>query len=454
MTAPLTGAQTTTRVLADFVASIEYDHLPGELVRRVARQCLDLVGVALAGAGEPAARAVRRLAASGGPATVWGTAARAGEADAALANATAGHALDFDDMWLPGAHPTAPTFPAAFAIAEANGSSGRDLIAAQVAGYEVMGRLHSAVSGRFGWHPTGVFGTLGAAAAASRLLRLSGVQTAMAFGIASSMAGGIDGQSGTMTKPLHAGLAANGGVRAALLAADGFTASDSAFDGKRSFFEAFFATAAPQTWRLTAGLGDTYYLLNPGIGIKMYPAGYYMHQSFEAALQIVLGEDIAADDIAAIRIAVPGRRFDRPFPRSPLDAKFSVQYMAAMAVLYRRLTADLFDEKIVFSAPVQSLLARISAYPEPGLPANPDIAHNPVTIACRDGREFTMSVTRPKSHWSYPLPRAAWIGKFRANAATVLADSAVDGLVEAFDRLEQAPDVSHIAGLLRTTENS
>jgi 2-methylcitrate dehydratase PrpD len=447
-------AETTTSVLADFVASIEYASLPDELVRRVARQCLDLVGVALAGSSEPAARAVRRLGASVGPATVWGTAAQAGEADAAMANATAGHALDFDDMWLPGAHPTAPIFPAAFAIAEANGSSGQDLIAAQVAGYEVMGRLHSAVSGRYGWHPTGVFGTLGAAAAASRLLGLSGTATAIAFGIASSMAGGIDGQSGTMTKPLHAGLAAHAGVRAALLAADGFTASDAVFDGKRSFFSTFFATTTPQAWRLTADLGSTYYLLNPGIGIKMYPAGYYMHQSYEAALDIVLGENIDADDVASIRIGVPGSRFDRQFPRSSLDAKFSVQYMAAMAVLFRRLTADLFDEKIVFSAPVQSLLARISAYHEPRLPANPDIAHNPVTIACRDGREFTTSVTMPKSHWSYPLPREAWIGKFRANAASVLADPAVDGLVDAFDHLERASGLSHIAGLLRTAENS
>lgn len=450
MTARTGAAQTTTAVLADFVASAEYAALPAALVRRVARQGLDLVGVALAGHDEAAARAVRRLANSPGPATIWGTTATASEADAAFANATAGHALDFDDMWLPGAHPTAPILPAAFAVAEASGGSGRELIAALVAGYEVMGRLHSAVSGRFGWHPTGVFGTFGAAAAASRLLRLAPAQTATAFGIAGSMAGGIDGQSGTMTKPLHAGLAARSGVQAAFLAAAGFTASDSVFDGKRSFFEAFFPGTSPQIWRLTADLGRSYYLLNPGIGIKMYPAGYYMHQSFEAALNIVLDEGIAANEIASIRIGVTGSRFDRPVPRSPLDAKFSVQYMAAMAVLFRRLTVDLFDEEIVFSPPVRSLLARISAYPEPGLPANPDIAHNPVTIACRDGREFTRSVTMPRSHWNYPLPREAWVGKFRANAAQTLAGPAVDALVDAFDRLEHAPDVSHIAALLRT----
>ena len=442
------SGKTTTGVLADFVASLDFAGLPPELVRRVTRQCLDLTGVALAGSGEPAVQAIRRLADAPGPASVWGTAATARTADAAFANAAAGHALDYDDMWLPGAHPSAPIFPAAFALAEAGHRSGRDLIAAQAAGYEVMGRLHSAVSGRFGWHPTAVFGTFGAAAAASRLLGLSGIQTVAAFGIASSMASGIDGQSGTMVKPLHAGLAAQNGVRAALLAADGFTATDAAFDGRRSFFAAFFPAVAPQTWRLTASLGATWYPLSPGIGIKMYPAGYYMHQSFEAALGIVTGEDITAGDIESIRIAVPGQRFDRQFPKSELDAKFSVQYMAVMAVLHRRLTADLFDEKILFSEPVQDLLARTTAYTEPGLPDNPDIANNPVTITVKDGRVFTLTVTMPQSHWNFPLPREAWLGKFRANAATTLNQAATDSLVDAFEHLEDAPDVDGIAALL------
>jgi 2-methylcitrate dehydratase PrpD len=443
------SGKTTTGVLADFVASADYAALPAALVRRIARQCLDLTGVALAGSGEPAVQAVRRLADAPGDASVWGTTSTVRAADAAFVNAAAAHALDFDDMWLPGAHPSAPILPAAFAVAEVNRSPGRDLIAALAAGYEVMGRLHSAVSGRFGWHPTAVFGTFGATAAASRLLGLSGRQTATAFGIASSMASGIDGQSGTMVKPLHAGLAASSGVRAALLAADGFTATDTAFDGNRSFFAAFFPAVAPQTWRLTSSLGTTWYPLSPGIGIKMYPAGYYMHQSFEAALGIVAGEDIAAGDVESIRIAVPGKRFDRQFPRSELDAKFSVQYMAVMAVLYRRLSADLFVEKILFSGPVQDLLARTTAYTEAKLPDNPDIANNPVTIACRDGRAFTLTVTMPQSHWNYPLPRDAWIGKFRANAATALPGPAVDGLIDAFDHLEDAPDVTGIAALLR-----
>ncbi|HEX3647908.1 MAG TPA: MmgE/PrpD family protein [Pseudonocardiaceae bacterium] len=437
----------TTRVLADFVAGLTLDALPDELVRKIARQCLDVVGVAVAGVDEPAAAAVRRLAGPGSEATIWCVGATATRADAAFANATAAHALDYDDMWLPGAHPSAPIFPAALAVAELLGSTGAELVTAQAAGYEVMGRLHSAVSGRFGWHPTGVFGTFGAVAACGRLLGLSGERMAEAFGIASSMTGGIDGHSGTMTKPLHAGLAAHAGVRAALLAADGFTASPHVFDGKRSFFEAFFATTTPQAWRLTADLGRSFYPLNPGIGIKMYPAGYYLHQTFEATLEIVSANSLSPSDIGSIRIGLTGSRFNRPIPRTSLDAKFSLQYMAAMAVLYRRLTVDLFDESIVHGDEVRSVLSRIEGYVDPNLPANPDIAHNPVTVACVDGRRFTASVAMPRSHWRYPLPRADWLAKFRANAARLGPDT-VERLVDTFDHLAELPDVRTITALL------
>ncbi|HEY7177429.1 MAG TPA: hypothetical protein VH442_21135, partial [Micromonosporaceae bacterium] len=143
-------------------------------------------------------------------------------------------------------------------------------------------------------------------------------------------------------------------------------------------------------------------------------------------------------------------RFDRPSPRSSLDAKFSLQFMAAMAVLYRRLTADLFDEAVVFSEDVRSLLSRTATYLEPGLPANPDIAHNPVTIRCVDGREFSLSVSLPKSHWRYPLPREAWIQKFRRNALTTVDEERADALIETFDRLADVSDVNEIAALLRT----
>lgn len=444
-------ATTTTAVVSEFVATLDYDTVPDRVVQRVKRQCLDLTGVALAGYGEDAARIVRATSlvpGGSGPSTVWASGGRAAPADAAFVNATAAHALDFDDMWLPGSHPSAPIFPAALAVAEERQASGRDLVTAMVAGYEVMGRLHSSVSGRFGWHPTGVFGTFGAAAAACRLLGLSPAQTATAFGIASSMTGGIDGHSGTMTKPLHAGLAAQAGVRAAFLAAAGLTASVSAFDGRHSFFDAFFGPVSRQVWRLTTNLGRDFYLLSPGIGIKVYPAGYYMHQTFEAALQLVEEHDLSADDVARVRIAVTADRFDRPRPKSGLDAKFSLQYMAAAAILFRRLEPDLFAPAVVDGEDVRDLLARIETYPDPATNTNPDIANNPVTITCVDGRELTATVTMPRSHWAFDLPRDVWLGKFRRNASPVLGAGRAEEVIGAFDALEKV-DAAELATLLR-----
>lgn len=445
-------AVTTTSVLADFVASLTFASLPVELIQRIKRQGIDTVGVALAGVSEDAARLVRQIVAtvSGqGASSVWGTDWCATAADAALANATAAHALDFDDMWLPGSHPSSPTFPAAIALAEARHCSGAELIAAQAAGYEVMGRVHSAVTGRAGWHPTGVFGTFGAVAAASRLLGLSPRQTEMAFGISSSMAGGIEGHSGTMTKALHAGLAAQSGVRAALLAEQGFTAATSAFEGKHSFFASFFGTVTPQTWRLTANLGRDWHLLNPGIGIKVYPAGYYMHQTFEAALAIVEEHDLAPEDVVDVRIGVTHRRFDRQSPGSGLDAKFSLQYMAVAAILFRRLTVDLFDPSLMERDDVRSLLARTELRPDGGLTDNLDLANNPVTIRCTGGREYTETVVIPRSHWRADLPRDTWIGKFLQNAEPLLGSQQAERLVGAFEDLEALEDVGELTSLLR-----
>ena len=265
------------------------------------------------------------------------------------------------------------------------------------------------------------------------------------------MASGIDGQSGTMVKPLHAGLAAGSGVRAALLAADGFTATDAAFDGKRSFFAAFFPAVAPQTWRLTSSLGTTWYPLSPGIGIKMYPAGYYMHQSFEAApsaSSLAKTSPPATSRRSASRCRESGSTGSSPAPSSTRSSACSTWRSWRCSTVGSRRTS--LPRRSCSADQVQDLLARTTAYTEAKLPDNPDIANNPVTIACRDGREFTLTVTMPQSHWNYPLPRDAWIGKFRANAATALPGPAVDGLIDAFDHLEDAPDVTRIAALLRT----
>jgi len=443
--------QRNTELIARFVSDLEYDVVPPEVVERAKRQILDIIGVALAGSTQEVGKiTLGFIERTGGTpqCTVWGTKLRSSAPQAAFANGVFSHATDYDDMWLPGAHPTGVTFPAALAMAESLRSSGRQLLAAQVAAYEVMGKLHACADERAGWHPTPVFGTFGAAVAAAKLLGLEAAKVRMAMGIAASEASGISSQSGTMTKPFHSGHGARNGVVAAMLAADGFSANPDVLDG--AFFETFFGKDLSDSWQLTAMLGNPYHLVTPGIGIKMYPSGYHLHHPFEAALALVRKHHITAAEIGAIELIVPRRgHFNRPQIRTGLEGKFSYQYHVAMAVLDQKLTIESFHDERARARDVQELLQKMSLRVDPAIPRNPDIVYITVVIKLRDGREVSGAEPLPRSHWRHPLSRAEWVGKFRTNAARVLAEPNIEKVIAAVDRLEDLADVGALTELLR-----
>ena len=255
-----------------------------------ARAVLDTIGVVLAGASEPAARAVQRVVMdSQGPCTILGLAASAGAGDAALANGTAAHALDYDDMcFVSLAHPSAPLVAAALAAAETAGASGRSLLDAYVVGFEIEARLGRAMNPRHyqrGWHCTSTIGTIGAAAAAARLLGLDAKAAGHALAIAASEASGLKENFGTMVKPLHAGLAARNGVLAAQLAAAGMTASAAAIDGPQGFLAAM-DSAQPALDEIAADLGSRWEILDTGITVKLYPSCAGTHPALDALLDL------------------------------------------------------------------------------------------------------------------------------------------------------------------------
>src|SRR5262249_8155861 len=262
-----------------------------------------------AGATEPAARAVQRVVEidGAGPCAVFGTSLRASAANAALANGTAAHALDYDDMcFVSLAHPSAPLVPAAWAAAEIAGASGRALLDAYRAGFEIEGRLGRAMNPRHyqrGWHCTSTLGTIGAAAAASRLLGLDAGATGHALAIAASEASGLKENFGTMVKPLHAGLAARNGVLAALLARGGLTASEQAIDGPQGFLHAMDGEGGALDDAL-ADLGVRWEILDTGITVKLYPSCAGTHPSLDVILDLRREAGIAADDVDRVDIVV------------------------------------------------------------------------------------------------------------------------------------------------------
>lgn len=448
----------TTSRLAAFAAGLAYESIPAPVLDKVKRQCLDLFGVAVIGstqaAGPTASRALERICRAG-DAVIWGTSKRASASHAALVNGINAHVADYDDTWLPLTHPSAPTLPAAVAVAELLGTSGAELATSVLVGYEVMGRLRGAVSGRAGWHPTGVFGTFAAAAASARLLGLSPAEICSAFGIAASSASGIDGHEGTMTKAFHAGHAAQAGLEAAFLAAEGFTASDRAFDAGDGFFEAFFRNIPYDEWRITSSLGESFYVMDPGVGIKMYPVGYWMQQTFEAVLEVVLRHDLKPGDIESVEIRTrPGTRFERPEVRTGLEGKFSLHYMAALAILHRHITLDSFSDDVAQAPEMRELLKSIRTRVDQAIPKNPDLAHNPVTVRCRDGAEYHNTVVRPRSHWKYPLEKEQWLGKFRKTAGSVFEEERVHEIEELVLDLEHLDDVRELTNLLSSPSSA
>jgi 2-methylcitrate dehydratase PrpD len=440
----------TTEFVARFVSELKFEDIPGEVIERAKRQILDVIGVALAGSTQEVGKiALRFVERTGGTpdCTVWGTKLRTSAPQAAFANGIFCHATDYDDMWLPGAHPTGVTFPATLAMAESLRASGKQLLTAQVAAYEITGKLHMCADKRAGWHPTPVFGTFGAAAGAAKLLNLDQHRTQLAFGIASSEASGIGAHSGTMTKPFHSGHGARNGVVAALLAADDFNANPNVLDG--AFFETFYGSGGNENWQLTAMLGKPFHLATPGIGVKMYPSGYHLHHPFEAALKLVKQHEIRAEQISAIELIVPRRgHFNRPTVGGGLEGKFSYQYHVAMAILDQKLTIESFHDSRAMADDVQQLLKKMSLRVDAAIPITSDVVYETVVITLSDGKSVRASEPLPKSHWRYPLAREEWVGKFRANAARVLKEPNIEKIVATVDKLDAVGDVNELTELV------
>src|SRR4051812_1145531 len=265
---------TLTTAIADFIVKAAP---PSRARDRAAIAVTDTIGVALAGASEPAARIVRTTIAaeSRGSCRILGAAERASAAEAAFANAVAVHALDFDDMcFVSMAHPSCALVPAALAAAELAGASGRAVLDAYIVGFELECRLGMTMNPRHyharGWHCTSSIGTLGAAAAAARVLGLTPSATADALGVAASLACGLKENIGTMVKPLHAGVAARNGVMAARLAHQGLTASPIAIDGPQGYLAAMDSERpASHLAEMISDLGKRWEILDTGITVKL-----------------------------------------------------------------------------------------------------------------------------------------------------------------------------------------
>ena len=327
-----------TRALAERAVGLRYEDLP-EPVCELARQCvLDYLGCAVAGAGDPLVGILLdEMTEAGGTAQagVVGHRQRLPVLAAALVNGAASHALDYDDVHLamPG-HPSVAVLPGLLALAEARGSSGREVTTAFVAGYETACRIGLALSpGHYalGFHSTATIGSLGAAAACARLLGLDAEQTAVALGIAGTQAAGLKSQFGTMCKPFHAGKAAQNGLLAARLAARGFSSRTDLLECVQGFAATHGPDFSPEA-ALAAPADGFHILANL---FKYHAACYMTHAPIETARQARREHGLSPDQIASITLRLDAgcdRICNIPAPVDGLQSKFSLRQTVAMAL--------------------------------------------------------------------------------------------------------------------------
>jgi len=363
MTQPLTAAY------GAFIARLKYQALPPAVIGIIKQGFTDCIGVMLAGSREPVAVAVERVLRADqptGPANLYFSPKRSSAPAAAWINGTASHALDYDDVALKGCHPSAVLVPAILAEAQALNRSGRDMLVAYAAGYEVWAELIARERGNYqrkGWHPTGIFGAVGAAAACASLHRLNPAKAAHALGAAVSEASGVMSNLGSMVKPTHPGKAAASGIYAARFAAAGIAATPDALEHAQGFLAALSPAGdfdvntpprmPPKQWQLEM----------QGLSIKQYPVCYRAHRAIDAMLGLLRSQPVAVKDVAEIRVSFSNSHLvilKNHSPKTAIAAKFSIEFALACALLNQRVGLRDLTDKFVRSAAVRDLMKRVA----------------------------------------------------------------------------------------------
>ena len=451
----------TERVVS-FICETDGGSIPADVRELARRAILDTVGVTLAGVDEPPARLARGIAAGEGGAsdapraTLLGTELTAPLAGAALANGTAGHALDYDDVTAAmNGHPSVPLVPAIFAIGEAERSSGAEIVTAFATGFEVeckIGRALGASHYARGFHQTTTLGALGAAAASAQLLRLGREQTAHALGIASSLAGGLRANFGSMTKPLQAGNAARGGVLAALLARDGFTGGEDILDGHFGFVSVFSPAGDGDAERID-GFGEPWELSEPGLSVKKYPCCFVSHRPADATLSLVARHALTPALVERIEVHVPRAAIGptgnvgpliHSRPQTGLEGKFSLEYVVAAALFDRELTFANFEDSAVQRAELQAFIPKVTAVADDDLSVEGSGlggSYNRVEIHTTDGRVLSEQLREPRGGPSSPLSWDQLLAKYRDCASRALDAAAVERSAELLVALDDLDDV-------------
>ena len=356
--------------IVDYIESTTYENINKTMIETSKFAIIDTMSVALAGWKEPGIQILKKVyvnkSSGDAMASLWGESQEVPLEYAALINGTATHALDFDDV-TPTilAHPSAPIVTAILTMGEYLGKSTKDIIAAYVIGTEVLIKVGKVMGYKhydLGWHATSTLGTVGASAACGFLMGLNKEALANAIAISASMAGGLQKNFGTMTKPLHVGKAAQHGIQSVLLAKEGFTGNKEIFE-ERGFYQAYTGNESLVT--LSGNMKDTVfgdshdYEVN-GLSVKKYPCCYFTHRFISGILEIRKENNLCLDDVEEIAVSVPPNGLSALIhhePKTGLQGKFSAEYTCLAAMEDGEIQLKSFTDAMVQREKIQELFS-------------------------------------------------------------------------------------------------
>ena len=440
------NAPAITQILAKFVSSHPSRGWSDAVDHEAHRTFMNWAGCAVGAAkheSAEAALAAVRMFEPAAQSSILGRPEKVDMASAALVNGITSHTFDFDDTHLKTIiHPAGPVASALLALAEVTGASGRDLIDALVLGIDVSCRMGNCIYPEHydrGWHITGSTGTLGAAAACARLMKLDEKHTAMALGIAASQPVGLREQFGTMTKPFHPGAAARAGLTSALLARHGFTASGKALEAPRGFAQ---VVSTKYDWNeITGQLGERFEIsFNT---YKPFACGIVIHPTIDAAVQL-RAKGVKAEDVERVELKVHSLVLEltgKKEPQDGLQGKFSVYHGFAAGLLFGRASEPEYEDEIVRREDVTALRRKVVATVDDSI----DEASADVTAILKDGRRVHVFVEHAIGSLERPLSDKELEAKFHSMSDEVIGKAKSDALIEACWRLGGATDVRAIA---------
>jgi len=452
------------QIQAEYVKELKYEEVDIDAIIHAKKCFADWLAVTISGSnsleGELVVNYTKAL--QGKPeATILGAGFKASCENVALTHGTFAHSQDYDDTQLDCAvHVGAVVFSAVFALAEAKKISGKDFMAAVVSGYEIAARVGMAINllpqkahHRKGFHPTGTVGVFGAAAAAGRALGLEAKEITNALGIAGSCAGGLMEymQNGSMVKRLHPGIAASQGIKAALLAREGFTGPESVYEGKDGFLKAYSNEGEYDFKWLTYKIGEEYYIKRTAL--KYYACCHHIHSALDAVFEVLNNVKITVDQIKAIKVYNPmpahclvGEPLEQKYnPQTVTGAQMSLPYSLAVGLIDGKVTVEQFTPEKFNNKIINDLTRKIKPYVDHDLDNQffPDKWPTKVVIET-DTKVFENRVDSPKGFPDKPMTDEELKFKFINLTSSIIGEKEAQALFEKAGNIEKYNDVSEI----------